>query len=378
MKLDAETRKRRLAGWLVNKVEGARDVEITSWSTSPTGQSNETIFFDARWIGDGVRREERLVLRMPAVDYQLFLDADVLLQWRMMEALARHPTVPVPPLRWLETDAAVLGAPFFLMARVEGRVPPDIAAHQPDNYVIELAPNERAQLCRNGLEVMARLHGIDWRPDFAFLDQPRRGRAGLDQYLSWVEDWYAWSAHGRSFPIIEAGLRHLRKNQPVEPEVRVVWGDARLGNMILAEDHSVRAVLDWEMAALGPPEVDLGWWIVWEHIWTVESGVDALEGILSRVVTLAAYERLLGRPIESFEYYEVLAAVRAALIFLRGIDKRIEFGVMPPTTRLGADNVASRFLARRLGLPLPEVGDDIKTAAAEVGKRTNPALQGDR
>jgi aminoglycoside phosphotransferase (APT) family kinase protein len=307
-----------LTAWLPTKEPGATDVAVSNLVLAADGQSNETMLFDASWVSADGPHDEHLVLRVQPDEYQLFFGMDVFFQWKMMEALAAHSNVPVPALQWQEPDPSVLGSPFYVMHRLEGTVPNRFISPA----MRDLTPEERRRVYVNGLEAMAQVHRLDWRDGFAFLDSGR-GTPGLDRYLGFVEDWFAWVRDDRSFPEVEAGLRYLRERQPVDATVSVQWGDSRPGNIMYSGDQTVVGVLDWELAALGTPEADLGWWLMFEEVLKAEVDGVALDGALGRDETLATYEQFLGRPIRDMPYFDVLAWTRFGITMHRTVDLEI-------------------------------------------------------
>ena len=99
---------------------------------------------------------------------------------------------------------------------------------------------------------------------FAFLDPAYDGATALARNLARVRSWYEFAVPdiGRS-PIAERGLAWLEANLPATPEAVLCWGDARIGN-VLYRDFEPVGVLDWEMATVGPREMDVSW-IVFAH-----------------------------------------------------------------------------------------------------------------
>jgi aminoglycoside phosphotransferase (APT) family kinase protein len=278
----------------------------------------------------------------------------------MLQAIASVSGVPVPEVLFTEADPAVIGCPFFVMSKAEGRVPPDIPSYHSVGWVTELSAADRRRMYLNGLEAMASINRIDARTGFDFVDESRRGRPGLDRHLNWVEDWMEWSRVGRANPIIDAALRYLRGQQPVEADLAVLWGDARPGNMVFGDDLSVSAVLDWEMAAAGPAEIDLGWWLMMEWHWSVGSGVEPLGGIPDRAETIAQYEASLGRPLQDVDYYEILGFVRFAVCMVRSVTLAIGSDRLRESTTMDAANPITQWLARKLDLPVPEISPDLQ------------------
>jgi aminoglycoside phosphotransferase (APT) family kinase protein len=305
-----------LHGWLSARIPSATAVELTDFDEPTQGMSNRTVCFTATWLEHGERREQEMVARIQREGNPPFI-ADVFKQWRVMEAIAASPEVPVPPLLWAEPDPSVIGAPFFLMARVEGRVPPDRPGYHAAGWLVdELDPSERSRLWWNGIEAMSRLHEIDWRR-FAFLSGDVVGVPDAAYYVRhFCGAWYEWAAQGREYPIVDAALRHLIDHAPATTQAGLVWNDARLGNTIFAPDLRVGALIDFEAADVGPAEVDVAWWLFAEELFSTGFGFDRLDGIPDRATAIAGIERIYGRSID-FEYYEAVAALKLAVISIR-------------------------------------------------------------
>src|SRR6266852_1187919 len=123
---DLEAARDILATWLAKQLPDAENVQVGAISgPAATGFSNETLLFDASWQHDGARVSEPLVLRVKPTQHTVFLESDFEHQYLVLRTLAERTNVPVPPVRWYEADASYLGAPFFVMGKVEGRVPAD-------------------------------------------------------------------------------------------------------------------------------------------------------------------------------------------------------------------------------------------------------------
>src|SRR4051812_15338603 len=119
----------RLAAWMTTVLPEGADPEVLDVvSPESNGMSSETLLFDAVWTEDGERTHHALVARVaPDVnDVPVFPTYDFETQFTVMQVVGEHgKDVPVPGVLWLELDTAAIGAPFFVMRRVEGRVPPD-------------------------------------------------------------------------------------------------------------------------------------------------------------------------------------------------------------------------------------------------------------
>jgi aminoglycoside phosphotransferase (APT) family kinase protein len=239
------------------------------------------------------------------------------LQYRCMEVLGRHTTIPVPRVLWFEDDARVLGQPFYVMERVHGLVPSDNPPFAVVGWLAEASPEDQARLWQRSLEVLARIHALDWRAlGLELLDRPQYGPTGFDQQLGYYAEFLPWAKAGTSHPLLDDTFAWLCRTKPTDlgPPV-ITWGDARISNMMY-RDFAPVAVLDWEMACVGAPEVDLAWF--WFLTWFLTNGlgIPNLPGFPDRDGTAAIYETLTGRPVRHLDYFEVWAAFRFGVIMV--------------------------------------------------------------
>src|ERR1700731_1615534 len=147
-----------LGGWLSRELaaQDCRDAAIQDLSAPGAGYSGKTVFATVSCTGqDGAERVQELVFRVQVPDQQLFVAPDALRQARVMSALAGRPGVPVPAIRFTETDPQVLGAPFYVMDRVRGRVPGDVPSWHRKGWTVDLTPAERTRLHDNGFSAPA-------------------------------------------------------------------------------------------------------------------------------------------------------------------------------------------------------------------------------
>ena len=351
-----ERRRRALEGWL-----GARlgaPTYVGELRRPGAGQSSETFLFEAVPAG---REQLSLVLRMQATGEHIFPTPDAVLESRVLQGLAGAEGVAVPTVVAAEADPAVLGVPFFVMSQVPGRVPQGKPSMHAAGWVAELAPADRRRLWEQAMSTVVAVHAVPWRRTHSFLDPPG-GPSRLGRRVDWLADWYRWAARGRRYPITDAAVAYLREAQPDvggdgEGDV-LVWGDARVGNMIFASDHSVAAAVDWEVATIGRPEIDLAHWLFFDEFATTAVGVDRLPAWPDRAATVARYEELSGRRLLNLGYFDVMQQLFMAVTLIRQSDRRVARGLSGPDSRMGHDNTVTQMLARRLGMPEPELSPD--------------------
>jgi aminoglycoside phosphotransferase (APT) family kinase protein len=345
---DMADTERRILGWLEGNVPGS-DFRVTNLSMpSNTGFSSDTLLFDLDWKENGAARHESLVMRLTPPGFRVFPNYDLSVQYRILRALA--PTdVPVPEVLWHEDDLGAMNSPFYLMRRVDGWVPSDNPPMHTAGRIFEMTPAEREAVWWSGLETMARIHRLDWRAlGLDFLADPERGRTPIEQQLNYYEEYFDWGLPGRSrYPIIQAALDYLRRNQPAEEPLGFSWGDSRISNMIFRGTECV-AVLDWEMARLGNPVQDVAWWNILDLCFTEGLNIPRLEGLPSHEATVARWAELTGHSTEHLKYYEILGLLRFSAIMARiGLQMK-HYEILPADDPFDVDNLASVTLARRL------------------------------
>jgi aminoglycoside phosphotransferase (APT) family kinase protein len=342
-----------LGRWLATKSPDGAGTEVFDvQAPASTGFSNETILCRTRSAGG---EERRLVVRVAPTKHLLFMDADFSTQYRVMKALADGgSSIPLPRLGFYEEDPQYLGVPFFTMDHVEGKVPPDNIPYTMEGWVIEATPEEQERLWWSGIDALAAVHRTDWRTlGLDWLAMPERGKPGIQQQMSYYRDFLDWAAKGLRVPVLESTWQWLVDHQPVEDgEVVLSWGDSRIGNIIW-DDFRCAAVLDWEMASLGQPEMDLGWYLYFDRQFTDPLGVPRPVGFPSHEDTIERYADLLGRPMKDLFFYEIFSGFRFAVVMLRLADLLIDSEIMPQEADMGTNNLATQLLAVMLELDPP-------------------------
>jgi aminoglycoside phosphotransferase (APT) family kinase protein len=349
---DLQLTRTSLLAWLQTRLPHARDLELSDLSgPGATGFSSDTLMFDLAWREGEDTWGQKLVLRLEPSGFRVFPHYDVRRQFRIQRQLWKS-DVPVARMLWLEEDASVLGAPFYVMERIAGRIPTDNPPYHVDGWMKEVAPDDRERLWWSGLDALAAIHRLDWRERLRFLTDEADAGSPLERQLGEYERFLGWAARGRPQPTCEAALSWLEEHRPPEGQATLCWGDARIGNMVFDGARCV-AVLDWEMATVADPEQDLGWWIFMDHHHSAGCSVPRLPGFPSREATIARWAELIGREPRNVSYYEVFAAFRFSVIMIRVAQQLVAAGLLAEDSTFETDNTATRLLASMLELAAP-------------------------
>jgi len=321
-----------LERWLGARLPPGAEPEISHLEApEANGMSSLTVLFDAVWT-DGERRETRsLVARVApeAASVPVFPVYDLDLQFRVMREVGAGSAVPVPPLLWSEPDPGPVGAPFFVMGRVEGRVPPDNVPYVFGSWVTEATPEQRRQLQESTVRILADVHAIPVSR-FAFLEPPS-GTTALRHHVDGQRAYYRWTvaSDGRPIPLIERAFAWLEGHWPQdEPPAVLSWGDARIGN-VMYRDFEPAAVLDWEMAALAPREVDLAWMIYLHRFFedlAAAVGMPGVPDLLRREDVVRTYQAASGYSPQDLDFFLVYAVLRHAIVMAQTKRRAIHFG----------------------------------------------------
>jgi aminoglycoside phosphotransferase (APT) family kinase protein len=289
---------------------------------SPIGEGHSNVTYL-------IEREDcEVVLRRPPRPPLPPSAHDVLREARLLRALRDTPA-RVPEVLAVCAEEQTIGAPFYVMERVDGEV---IVASVPEALD---TPAERRRIGEELIDSLVEIHGVDWlaaglegfgKPT-GYLERQLRRFTGL------------WELNKtREIAAVESVGRWLASNMPAQdppPPATIVHGDFRLGNTIFAADAPARlqAVLDWEMATIGDPLADIGYLCM---MWTESSdptggmrealgGVTRREGFPTRDELIASYEQRTGRSMRDLRWYTSLALWKS-VVFMEGNYKRAVAG----------------------------------------------------
>jgi len=267
----------------------------------------------------------------------------VLREARVMRALAG--SARVPRVLTVCDDQTVIGAPFYVMEKLDGHV---VTSELPDALDI---PDERRRAGEELVDALVEIHAADWQAaglegfgkPTGYLERQLRRFGGL-----WEHN------RTRDVPEVERVGAWLADNLPQSGPATVVHGDFRMGNVMYAPETPARltAIFDWEMATIGDPLADVGYlcalWVDRDDppLGKFElSGVTREEGFLRREELVARYEKRSGRSMTDIRWYQTLALWKS-VVFMEGNYKRAVTGATDdPYLKAFGDGVLE--LARR-------------------------------
>ncbi len=289
------------------------------------GMSNDTALFRV----DGRALVARLA-PAPDAPYATFPVYDIDLQERVIGLVRDRTDVPAPEIVHVERDDAWLGVPFIVFAAVEGEVPSDSPPYlvDPNGWFLQQGgPEQWRRMEEETIDVLVRLHRIPDDDATAFLRPAVPGDTALARQLAYQRTYHDWARDGIDVPVLERAFSVLSATLPSTTRSVLNWGDSRPGNIIY-RDFAPAAVLDWEMATVGPPEVDLAWSTFFHRFFAgmVEPYGITVPAMFDPVDAVATYERRGGEPLEDLTWYEAFAGYRFGIILTRMSLRSIAFG----------------------------------------------------
>jgi aminoglycoside phosphotransferase (APT) family kinase protein len=329
----------RLAAWLSQALGEQVRITAAARPGSGGGWSNETVM-----LTTSSAAVPRIVLRIEPDGPAMFRDYDLSREYRVLTALSGAGGPPVPEPIALDASGAVLGRPAFAMRHVDGLIPSDDRPGYAEAGWLHVAtPAEQRRFHTGLIDALAALHAVDWRR----LQLERLGE-GLGTCLAetthWLRELYLWGSDGAPQPLIMSGLSALAAvRSPASPPC-LLWGDARPANVV-ARQFAPVALLDWELAHLGAPEMDVAWLIEMHRMRTIGVRAASLQGFLDEAGVVVRYQHSSGRRLAGIAVYRLFAVVKMAALMERYLRVAIARGALPSGHRLLGDNVALRRLA---------------------------------
>ena len=282
----------------------SRTITSIEVSQFPSGYSNLTYLLRVE--------EEEWVLRRPPIGANVQTGHDMTREYRVLSGLQRvYKQIPTPILLCEEED--VLGAPFYIMERVQGIIirdnpPPEVQT-----------PSHMKQLSHSAIHNLATIHQLDiQKANLETLGKPNGYVAR--QVRGWTKRYQR--SQTDAIPSMDIISSWLQKHQPAEQAAAIIHNDYKYDNLILDPTTlTIKAVLDWEMATLGCPLMDLGcalaYWVQAddpEDLFSLPLSATHVPGNVTRTEAATLYAKHTNFSIEQLDYYYVYGLWRLAII----------------------------------------------------------------
>ena len=332
MRKDEELDVRRLEEFLRDRIPGLKgNISVRQYKG---GYSNLTYLIQSE--------NREMVLRRPPFGKKAKTAHDMSREYTILKAIKPAFRYCPEPLLYSD-DLSVMGAPFYLMERIRGII---LRKDFPEGLV--LSPRDVKRLCERLIDVLCELHSLDYR------------KIGLDNFgrpegyvRRQVEGWSKRYRDARTedAPDYEKVMRWLSDNMPPDSDRPcVIHNDYRFDNVVLDESDPFRiiGVLDWEMATIGDPLMDLGNALAY---WSERSDPAELQfmrvspttadGMLTRREVVRLYMDKIGMSAGPFNFYLCFGLFRVAVIcqqiyyrYYHGQTKDERFGALISAVRL--------------------------------------------
>jgi aminoglycoside phosphotransferase (APT) family kinase protein len=308
-----------LCQWLAGKMPQASDIRIDNLDyPRGAGMSHETVLFDMHWREGGEGKSQGMVVRIKPGHHTVFPDDLFDQQYQLMKVLHEGNYVRVAKVFWIEQDPGLLGKPFFVMEKKIGRVPVSMPPYASNGWVSEATPEQHRKIWEEGVTQLALIQKVPL-DKVRFLEGPPHAREGFaqewDKYVRFVE----WVKDDPAAPVLRDALARLDRLAPENRPEGVVWGDARIGNMMFNDKFEVIAVMDWEQPSLGGALQDLAWFSVLSETMHGKSAIRGkyLPGMGTREETIALWEEVSGKSAADLEWYEEFTHLKMACTGVR-------------------------------------------------------------
>ena len=273
----------------------------------PSGFSNLTYMIS---VG-----ETELVLRRPPFGTKAKTAHDMSREYRILSAL--HPVFPYAPKPFVYCeDTSIMGCPFYVMDHIQGII---LRKDLPEG--VEMSPEEARRLCENLIDLHCELHSVDYKE--VGLENFGRPEGYIKRQVEgWSRRYLA--AKTEDAPDFKRIMEWLVKNMPPETaRPSIIHNDYKLDNLVLDPENPLRiiGILDWEMATIGDPLMDLGsslaYWVQKDdaaELQSIRLMPTNIPGALTREELVARYAKKSGFSIDNFDFYFCFGLFRLAVI----------------------------------------------------------------
>jgi aminoglycoside phosphotransferase (APT) family kinase protein len=295
------------------------------------------------------REAARWVLRRAPRHANVSSAHNVLREYKILDAIKDEPVATARPVISCD-DPSVFGAPFFVMQHIDGSA---ILTHVPEQWA--MTPESQGRALEELIDALVAIHAVDWRA-CGLGDLAHAGEYLPHQITRWLAQLASYE--GRALPPAIQIADWLDAHRPPDQPSALCHGDYKLDNLLFAPESPPRlaAVVDWEMAGIGDPLVDLAWALIFHpgpdgtiHLGMSKDPKFALASLPDRRQLIDRYARKSARDTTSIGWYDVFARWKLAIAlegsyakFLRGqSDKPLHefFGIQADLLLESAKNI---------------------------------------
>jgi len=271
------------------------------------------------------RGTARWVLRRAPRHANVASAHDVLREYTILDAIKDEAVAIARPILACD-DPGVFGAPFFVMQRIDGT---PILSHIPEQWAT--TPESQGRALEELIDALVAIHAVDWKA-CGLGDLAHTGEYLPHQITRWLAQLGSYD--GRELPTATRIAGWLETHRPSDQPSALCHGDYKLDNVLFAPESppSLTAVVDWEMAGIGDPLVDLAWALIFHpgpdgtiHLGTSKDPKFAVDVLPGRDQLIARYAHQSGRDTAPIAWYDVFARWKLAIAlegsyakFLRG------------------------------------------------------------
>ncbi|MEM5517737.1 phosphotransferase family protein [Henriciella sp. AS95] len=297
----------KFAAYAEGQIPGARNLRVTAINRIHGGASRQTYSIDIAYEDATGPKVKGVILRRDPPDS--LIDTERRVEFAAIRSAFGKADIPVPEALFLETDSDVLGAPFFVMGRLEGGTPLN-------PFKIEEADPHGAALGRDFFRYLGAIASLDIEaaPICREIDTPAPDACWKRELDYWAKEIRENAREPQ--PVAEAAIRYLRANPPpAAQKLSLVHGDYRTGNYLQDGEGHITAILDWEMAHLGDPYEDLAW--ATDLLWC-GNDTERAAGLLPWPEAIAIWQDASGCKFDpaAFEWWSLFAHLKGLGIWI--------------------------------------------------------------
>ena len=348
MDMDQQRLIAALQLWLQKQLPDRVGLQVVTVSLPDNGASNITGIIELAWRVDETQKRDILILRTVSLKgVQLYEHYDLKKQYQIMACLAAT-QINVPRLLGYEADTSFIGREFYVMFNTGGRSISENPPYHLGGWFSEVSADEHHSVWTQGVEAIANIHCLDWQSlGLGFLSDAKNNAEINARFIAHHSGLLSWMERRNNiaYPRLRKVFDWLEANFPQDTHTGLVWGDAKLGNLMIEGDQVV-GVLDWEHCTLGPQLYDLANWMIFDRQLSEGMGVPRLAGLPERAETIACWERTTGLNAKDIAYFELFSSVRLTNVVCGMAPELIASGLVGAD--FGENNVAITVLNNQL------------------------------